>query len=116
MTAIFALIACAIGCFLYATAKEKSSYAQRVFSAYVINVIVITVIIASGERAFLLMLLPSFYAIAFLRYAIAFLRFELHKAVDDPALAKDHLIIEKFTKTLFFFASGCGALSLFTAK
>lgn len=57
---------------------------MRLFTAHVINVSIIAGILGIGERKFLLMLLPSFYAIVFLGVA-------LNRAISDPNLSEEKL-------------------------
>jgi hypothetical protein len=106
---LIALVAGLVGCVRYLKAKERSVYVRRVFDAYVINVAVIVGILAVSERALLLMLLPSFYS-------IAFLGFELNNAISNPKLHKEQLLFPAFTRTIFFFALFCGIFAIMAIK
>lgn len=109
VTLLLSLIAGAYGCIRYLKAPKPSAYAKRVFLAYVVNVFVIAGLLEFGGRPWLLMMLPSLYALLFLAW-------ELHEALSHPELDKKHLIFPNFIPTLVAFAAFCGFMSLQAIK
>jgi hypothetical protein len=95
-----------LGCFRYLTTPHNSSYAQRIFRAYSINLIVAVGIPLLADRTLLLMMLPAFYALLFLGS-------ELKNSVDDSSLENKYLIFEGFTKYVLLSYIFTGLFTLY---